>query len=503
MNPPSTSYARAVTIGSALNSAQWLVNKAVTAGAMLLIARFLTPIEYGTGTQCLAIFQALCVLSPLTVGDVLIAHPRRMDLLARSARGLGLVIALAMTLLLLGSIPLIVRIYSDYPVRWMIGLLAVLSIRPLAEAVLMLPLTLTRISLAYRRMSIVDGTVQIFATCTSVVMAAFGGGPAAIVLPQVVVPAGRSIYYAQHLPTRSGSPFHPKLAGFLFRSFAQASAAQYLHNVIVMSEVLVLGVVSGDRETGYFGFAFTLACQANTVIAYQLGQILQPVLGRLQTDLGRQIAGFMKAQRVLGAVCVPLCIAQATFAAPIFRLLLEPKWHDAIPVFQVISLAQGFYFATGPSMSCLRAQRRFGTFLVWQAVQLVLTLPVYWFGAKVAGALGAATASGIMWCASSVVSIWLCALPVRGISLFGGLMMFVRPWILSLPIFVLVYFASVRLSTFGPWGDIGALGLLGPSSVAIAIWVNRFSHPDVRSMIDDLYVRARSLLVRRGTKKPE
>ena len=41
--------------GSILNSAQWLINKAFTAGAMFVIAYCLTPAEYGVGVQALAI----------------------------------------------------------------------------------------------------------------------------------------------------------------------------------------------------------------------------------------------------------------------------------------------------------------------------------------------------------------------------------------------------------------------------------------------------------------
>ena len=129
-----------------------------------------------------------------------------------------------------------------------------------------------------------------------------------------------------------------------------------------MLEIIVLGFVSGKYETGLFGLAYSIAAQANTVIAYQLGVVLQPIFGRLQDDPERQVAGFLKAQRVLSAVCVPICFTQAVLAEPLFRLVLDAKWQPAIPIFQVVSLMQAFYFATGPSMSCLRAQRRFGTF---------------------------------------------------------------------------------------------------------------------------------------------
>mgnify|MGYP003345950878 CR=1 FL=1 len=48
----------------------------------------------------------------------------------------------------------------------------------------------------------------------------------------------------------------------LMRAYLPAASAQYLHNVIVMLEVLVLGYVSGDYQTGLFAFAFQVAAQA-------------------------------------------------------------------------------------------------------------------------------------------------------------------------------------------------------------------------------------------------
>ena len=50
--------------GSMMNSAQWLINKTLTAGAMLLIAYFLTPSEYGVGSQALAVYGFVSILQP-------------------------------------------------------------------------------------------------------------------------------------------------------------------------------------------------------------------------------------------------------------------------------------------------------------------------------------------------------------------------------------------------------------------------------------------------------
>ena len=52
----SSGLGRVAMRGSLLNSAQWLANKVLTAGAMLVIAYFLTPAEYGVGVGSLAIY---------------------------------------------------------------------------------------------------------------------------------------------------------------------------------------------------------------------------------------------------------------------------------------------------------------------------------------------------------------------------------------------------------------------------------------------------------------
>jgi O-antigen/teichoic acid export membrane protein len=502
--------------GSLLNSAQWLVNKAFTAGAMLVIAYFLTPGEYGVGVQSLAICQFLCVFLPLTVGDVLIAHPKRFALLAPSASGLALIIACATAVVTLLSIPFVVHFYGDYPAGWLIGLLAALAVKPILEARLMLPLSAMRLELAYPRIAFIDGMVQMGATALSVVMAAVGGRAASLVAPQIAAVGARAAWYGREAALPRSSRFHAKLAAFLFRSFAKAASAQYIHNVLVMLEILVLGFVCGKYETGLFGLAFSIAGQANTVIAYQLGVVLQPIFGRLQDDPERQVAGFLKAQRVLSAVCVPICFAQAMLAGPIFRLVLAEKWQPAIPVFQVISLMQAFYFATGPSMSCLRAQRRFGTFFVWQAVQLAVALPVYWCGAHLpewwsapfeawfgselrgAAACGVALASGAVWAASAPLVVWLCTLASPRRHGLDALAIFVRPWAVCVPLFGGFFLLTKWAAGFGRAGDIASLAVIGPAAGLLAIWIMRFLHADIRATIDGFVGAALARVRARG-----
>ncbi len=480
--------------GSFVNSLQWLLNKVATAAALLVIAHFLDPDAYGVAGQALAIASFLVVLSPLTMGDVLIAHPTRFAALVPTARRLTLMIGVAMSVVILVSIPLMIWIYGKYPAAWLGGLLAVLALRPILEATLVVPVSRLRLALEYRRIAVIDGVVQFGVTLVSVVTAVFGGKATALVVPQVAGAGVRSLWYRRTRVDPETGGYRKRLAGLLMRGFMPAAAAQYLHNVIVMMEVLVLGFLSGDYQTGLFAFAFTIAAQANSVIAFQLGLVLQPIFGRLQDDPARQVSGFMRAQRVLGAVCVPISLAQAMLAEPLFRVAFNEKWQPAVVVFQIISLAQAFYFATGPTMSCLRAQRRFGLFLKWQGVQFLVSAPVYWLGATLGArddlglaAAGTALASGVVWAISAPIGVWMCIQAAGPRSFGSALMIFVRPWLLAGPIFVGGYFASQWLGGYGLWGDIASLAVVGPLSLVLSLWVARISDPEVRELSNTVF----------------
>jgi len=494
---PQGSFGSVAAKGSFINTTQWLVNKVATAAAMLLIAHYLKPDDYGVASQALAIAQFLVVFFPLTMGDVLIAHPRRFELLVPTARRLAMVIGIATCVLMLATIPVFLGIYSKYPAAWLGGLLAVAALRPVLDAALMVPLARLRTALAYRGIALIDGVVQLGATALSLAFAAFGLRSAALVAPQVIGTGVRAVWYRRVAAGTRKGRFHRTLAVILMRAYLPAASAQYIHNVIVMLEVLVLGYVSGEYETGLFGFAFTIAAQANTVVAYQLGVVLQPIFGRLQEDPARQVSGFLRVQRVLGLVCVPISLTQAILAEPLFRVAFAERYLPAVPVFQVISVAQAFYFATGPSMSCLRSQRRFATFFKWQGTQFVLSVPLYWAGAQWWGALGASIASGVAWAISAPIVVWLCTRVVKGNHIRDVLAIFIKPWIVSLPIFAVAAVVMRWLAQFGKPGDFASLLVLGPVVAVLAIGASRLVDAEMRKLSDKALGAVKSRLLRK------
>ena len=415
------------------------------------------------------------------MGHVLLAHARHTQLLAAAGRRLGWGIGAAGTVVTLAAIPLVLRIYSELPQAWLAGLLVVLAGLPLLSGALVVPLTVLQRTLQFRRIAVMEGALQLAATSLSVAFAAVGGGAASLVVPQVTKEAARAMWYRRAEGRPSRHRFHAVAARVLLRDYLMAAAGVYLHGALVGLEVLFLGVLAGEYEAGLFGFAFTLAVQMTRVLTARIGVVLQSTFARLLDDRERQVHGLLRAQRVLSAVCVPLALAQVVLAAPFFDLVLPDRWSPAVPVFQLLSIVQAFFFASGPSIAGLRAQRRFGLVVIWQGIQTLVAIPVYWWAAA-HGAVPTAIASAAIWSVSAPVGTWLCARGDGRPAIRRTVTVFLRPWLVSGPLFGAGYLVVGWLERWGAAGDVVALAAVGPTLLFLALAVSWFTDADFRSI---------------------
>ena len=453
---------------------------------MLVVARFLSPDDFGVAATALA-FSALVYVMPLTaMGDVLVAHPGRIELLAPTALRLSYIMAALGTCLIVGSIWLALRWYESYPAASLGGLLAVLAMRPVMEALSVVPHANLRLRFRFRAIAIIDGVLQFVATLVSIVLAGIGARAASLVVPQIMNQAGRAAGYIRSGAVRSTRRFHRGVAYLLMRDYLRGGAAQYIHGLTLQVNLMILGYVSGAYEAGLYAFASMVAVQINSMIATKLGEVMQPILGTLQGDKTRQARVFVQSQQILGAVCIPLALLQAALAEPLFQLLFDPKWRPAIPLFQILALRETFAFASGPNMACLKAQGRFGLLLGYQIMHIALTVPIYWFAAGHWGAVGVAIGSAVIWCVTTVFATWMCTNMGSGGYLGSVIRLFARPLLFTLPMFGGGYVLVGLLGRWDAAGQIVAVALLGPVLALLALLIVRLVDPEFGVLLDGL-----------------
>ncbi|MBM4111483.1 MAG: hypothetical protein FJ254_09040 [Phycisphaerae bacterium] len=479
---PHRSLAGTAARGTTFTTTQALINKLATIASMWVVALKLGPDEIGMASLTLALGIYLVVLPPLTLGDVLVAHQRRFDIIAPAAKRIALTIGLVTAAIIAIAAPFLTRWFTQYPPGTMMALMWVLALRPVADALCPVALASLRRDYRYGTIALADGSIQLVATVATVLLAVAGASAFSLVVPQVVATFVKAFVYWKASSPRLDRPqpmapwIDRAITRAIWRESLLAGSAQYAHNIVVVLPVVILGHLSTEEETGLYAFAYMLSAQANGLIASQLGTVLQPIFGNLGHDALRQSQAFLRVLRIIGAVAVPMTLIQAALARPLFELVLPPKWIPAIPVFTVLSVLEGFYFATAPTMSLLRAQRRFGTYFAWQVTHLMIAATTFWLVAGGYGALGVALVSLACWGISLPTAVWLCGRPTqRGV--IESIGVFTAPWSAALPIGLAVWWIAGELSAFGKWGQGAVLVAVGPVALLACMLLARWTQP--------------------------
>lgn len=502
-------FAKPALSGSIFTTTQTIGNKVITLFAMWIVARLLSPSEVGLANVAVTVGAFVFFVSPTVFGDVLLSEPRRFHDLSGAARRLAYFAGGGLFLLLVAI---------AYPIEWFSGtagiafVLLFVALRPLADAFLVLPSARMRLDLEYRRIALIDGLATFLGTCGTVLLAWGGAGPIAIVLPPIGALAIRAVLFQRICRARIDHRIVPGVTADIVHRSGLAGIGQYAHNVVGTLEPLILWAFATQVEQGYFALAFQLAVQANALVNSQFVSVLQPIFSHLSHDAERQVEAFLRVLRMAAAVIIPISLAQAALAEPLFQLLFEPEWKSSIGVFFALSIAQASVFVVTLSFTMLKAQGRFRTALFWQFGQLLFsaglfaifaryfdeTIPhaMLAIGIPASPAAGHATAiavaSGAGWGVSSVVGMYLCGRRAN-LGLGSVMIQIARPWLVTLPFMAALLILGPFLGDAlpGSWGPLATLFFAGPLVLLAAILANVFTDTGVRS---DFLVHGRRIV---------
>lgn len=483
-NPtPSTDAGLASTTarGSAWMSAQALLNKLASAASMLAVASVLTRDEIGLGNLVLSISAFFVVLPPFVICDVLVTRRVARGPVYDGARRLALSVGVAFSIALVLVAPLIASIFPDFPRPTLIALLVVIAMRTTTNALMAPPLALLRSSLRYRTIAATDGAVQLAATAATLVLAFSGAGALSIVAPQLGGSACKAFLYWRAARDAGTAEATPEETVPVTGAFRVAALAQYAHSAAGALPLLAVGYLCDEQATGDYGFAFMLATQATVIIAFQLGTILQPVYSRMASDPERQALGYLRTLSTIGLVAVPLSLLQCALAEPLFHLLFSPKWDHALPVFQVLSIAQAFHFALAPTLAMLKARGAFSTILAWQFAQLAIGAFAFHLVAVPHGAIGVAVVDAALW-GLGIPTVAAIAVNGSGVARARVLWAIVRPWLLAAPVAFAAWLAWRALPRANA-SCVVALALIGPLALGTALLLAARVSPDLAEIL--------------------
>jgi len=402
--------ASAAISGGLWTGAQVLANKLVSLLGTVCTMYLLSPEDFGVAAIALSVLAYIVALPAFTMGDVLLARPGDASRVMGTAFRICLLVTIPTVVILCISGFIASSHYGQPKLLWAC---AIISARPLVDLAILRPQVRMRITLDFRSMAKIDVLTQTGATLGGIAMAACGLGYSSLLVPQVLFTGLRAVLYSR--ASVNVSLDQPAWISGEWRrllySYGLSGLGQYVHGALVMAPPLVIAQYSDDRSVGWYATAFALAASVNTIVAVNIGLVLQPIFAHMASDRARQGTAFVRACAAISAVSIPACICQAVLLGASFRLFLPASWHGAIAMGEMLSLGQALYFTVNPALGLLKAQGRFATFLIWQGVQLAVVFSAMVVAGSLAGdsaAVAIVAVCSAYHLISSPCGIWLC-----------------------------------------------------------------------------------------------
>lgn len=271
-------------------------------------------------------------------------------------------------------------------------LILVLTPSVVTTALSMVPNALLCAQLRFRFLAIIDTLNAIGLMGLTISLAYLEFGALSFVIPMPIM--GTIILGAYWLATKPNIRSKLDLARWkpLVSDSLKLTAASLFVYVTFQADYLILGaVLSNDKDAvGLYFFAFMLSTQVISLLTNSLGGVLFPALSKLNKEPKRRYNGFLKATSLLAVIGVPAAALQASLADPIVTLIFPEKWHPAIPILQILSLAMAIRIVGTSYQSLLFSMGMYNVNLLINLVFAILFCILVYYGTLLYGASGAA-----------------------------------------------------------------------------------------------------------------
>jgi PST family polysaccharide transporter len=373
------------TIGVAWALSSRLSTRAIDVLVLLLLARSLTPADFGVIALAMAIVTIVEMLfeMPLTVALIRMPELKRAHL--DTAFTLGLLRGGIVGIFLIVAAFPYASLYQDSRLT---PLIAALAIGAAVRGLYSPGMTYDLRDLRFRNQFICALIGKLFAAIAALSALAFGGAYWALALNTIVAAlATTALSYVF-------GPYRPRLSIEKFNDFVGLlgwfSASQVLAALNWQLDRLVLGYYLNRAALGRYVMAMDVSVLPIQTLIIPVMQPLTAAFATIALEPERLRAGFLKASRFTMMLSLPACIILCLQADHVVVILLEHRWAETAPLLSglALSVLPVAYVQTFTSLATTLDKTKivFQTTAIEFVLRLVL-LPVGFFAFSVWGAI--------------------------------------------------------------------------------------------------------------------
>lgn len=367
MSTPS--WGQSTRYGLLWAGASLLGNKAVNFVSVMVLARLLTPSEFGV-VAAVVVFLSIIELGSDLGMKATVVYEQEQGVTARvqSAFTLNLIIAVALTALGVLCAPLVARFFNveGQADLFRVGALCLLfvGLGNIHDALLVREMDFKRRTVP----QIVRAAVR---AAVSIGLAVAGLGAWSLVLGMLLGSAAWTVVQWTLSPLR---PTFDLDLGIVRGMAAYGGAAAVLEVLAVISyraDAAVVGRVLGERALGLYTIAFRVPELAIETVAWNTSEVAFPALARKRAiDRGDLARSTMRLLRFQALYALPVAAGIAMVATPLIVVLFSSKWSSAGGVAAAIAVKAGITAVVFPLGDVFKALGRQRVLVALSAIQL-------------------------------------------------------------------------------------------------------------------------------------
>lgn len=337
----------------------------------ILIARLLTPADYGT-IGMLGIFMAISqTFIDSGITNALIRKLDRTNKDLSTAFYYNLIVSVVCAVTIFFASPLIADFFNN-PILSPIAKLSSLNL--IIGAFGMIQSTQLTIALNFKKLAKINFTVATTSGLICLGLAFAGWGVWALVWQSILSNLLRQILLWSSCAWRPIICFSRESFKHLFGYGNKLMASSLLHTIYLQMTTIVIGKFYTPASLGNYSRGTQMATMPVDIITDTLGKVTFPILSTIQNDDKRLRRVYRHYISLVMMFVVFAGLLLVVIAKPLILTLLTQKWHSAIIFLQIFMFAVIFDPICKLNLNLLQVKGRSDLFLRLEIIKKVIAL---------------------------------------------------------------------------------------------------------------------------------
>ena len=309
--------------------------QAIRLGGVVVLARLLTPGDYGAAAFAITLASFSMLLGDLGYGTALVQARTASQRWASTACWCALAA---------GVIGFGLAAIGAYPVAAALGEARVTGLVIAGGATLFL-VGLGSTSNAFLTRSMSFGAIQaatvvawIFATGGGIAAASIGAGPWALVLQQVVIAAVTSALFILAARWRPSLEFSRSAFRSLTKFALPFTGASLFFVLQGLVTVLLVGHFVGVEELGIWNLSMAVVIVPLSLLSAPLARVIYAAFARMRESPERVAEVWLNGSTLLAAVALPALFGLIAVAPDLIPFVFGSQWVGAVTVIQILAV---------------------------------------------------------------------------------------------------------------------------------------------------------------------